>query len=72
MKWMLFARNPGCQGWVIEGNVGVDFAVLLVYQEAAQTLLKAAEDGSLESVLRKKTGEEAPQKTDLRAVELRS
>lgn len=56
---------PGFGDWA-EGNVGVDFAVLLVsYQEAAQTLLKAAEDGSLESVLRKKTGEEAPQKTDL-------
>ena len=44
----------------LERNVAADFAVLLVsYQEAAQTLLKAAEDGSLESVLRKKTGEEA-------------
>lgn len=68
MKWMLFARNPGCQGLVMEGNVGVDFTVLLVYQEAAQTLLKAAEDGSLESVLRKKTGEEAPQKSLICAI----
>ena len=52
----------------MEGNVGVDFTVLLVYQEAAQTLLKAAEDGSLESVLRKKTGEEAPQKSLICAI----
>ena len=50
MKWMLFARSPGCQG------CHEVIAVLLVsYQEAAQT-----EGGSPESVLRKKTGEEAP------------